>query len=272
MGRWFEVYAFRLGAENSNRVAILFTDVSERRRQEEEMLNKNQQLTRINNDLDNFIYTASHDLKVPINNIEGLVNLLSKATDSTRPDAKVQNLLNLMQASINRFKETIKDLTEVAKVQSSAEEDQATLELADMLEEVKINIHTQIEEAQATITSDFSEAPTVNFSKKNLRSILYNLLSNAIKYRSPERPVHVHLSSTHPDAKHLLLSVRDNGLGIPEDDQAKVFTMFKRLHTHVDGTGIGLSIVKKIIDNQGGRIEIASTVGEGTTFSVYLKQ
>jgi PAS domain S-box-containing protein len=238
----------------------------------EELSASNQQLMRINSDLDNFVYTASHDLKAPISNIEGLMNALNKfISEESKTNEKVKTIMGLTYNSINRFKETIKDLTDIAKVQSDGEEDLSELSFKEMLEDVKLNIQPLIDESDARFNEDFSQAPGIYFSKKNLRSILYNLVSNAIKYRSPDRPVNICVTSSRPDHAHILLSVQDNGLGIKEDDKPKVFMMFKRLHQHVEGTGIGMAIVKKIIDNNGGKIEVESEVGQGTTFKIYFK-
>lgn len=247
-------------------------DITDRKQAEKSLEIKNSQLTRTNNDLDNFIYTASHDLKAPIINIEGLVNALNSSfTQHCEKNDEVEMMIGMIQQSVDRFKETIKDLTEIAKVQNSGEEDLSELSFNDMLDEVKLNIKSLIDEDHAIILSEFSQAPSIYFSKKNLRSIIYNLISNAIKYKSAERPVVVKVATSKPDPEHVLLTVEDNGLGIKESDKWKVFTMFKRLHQHVEGTGVGLSIVKKIIDNNGGVIDIDSEIGRGTTFKVYIK-
>lgn len=254
------------------RLSGTITDFTERRQAEEDLKSKNEQLTRINNDLDNFIYTASHDLKAPILNIEGLVNLLKKSFSPEAQNAeRVESLMGMIHTSIDRFKETIKDLSEVAKVQSNAEEEVFEVRFEEILEEVRFNIKSLIDESDANIQTEFSQASSIYYSKKNLRSIMYNLVSNAIKYRSPDRPLQINITTSRPDDEHLLLSVQDNGLGIKEKDKAKVFMMFKRLHQHVEGTGIGMAIVKKIIDNSGGRIELESKEGKGSLFKIYFK-
>jgi PAS domain S-box-containing protein len=246
-------------------------DITDRKKAEEDLGIKNSQLVRINNELDNFIYTASHDLKAPIINIEGLVNALKSNFKDSLQYEKTIPLFDMINVSVDRFKNTIKDLTEVAKLQNDLEEDRNEILFDDILEEVKLIIQNQIEEAKAEIKVDFGGAPSILFSKKNLRSILYNLVSNAVKYNDPERPVKVIITTSYPDNKHLLLSVKDNGLGLKEGDKEKIFIMFKRLHQHVEGTGIGLSIVKKIIDNNGGRIEVESEIKKGTEFKIYFK-
>jgi signal transduction histidine kinase len=132
-------------------------------------------------------------------------------------------------------------------------------------------IWLKIASSGATITTDFSQVNTLHFSKKNLRSVVYNLLSNAVKYRYKNRASEIFLK-TEKQNKYIVLSIADNGLGIHKHGKEKVFTMFKRFHDHVEGTGIGLYIVKRIMDNAGGKIEVESEVGKGTTFRMYFKE
>jgi signal transduction histidine kinase len=125
-----------------------------------------------------------------------------------------------------------------------------------------------IEDTNTTIITDF-KVDHLYFARINLRSILYNLLSNAIKYRSPERNPEIKISTSQKD-RYIVLTIQDNGLGLNENQQKRLFTMFKRFHTHVDGTGIGLYIVKRIVENKEGKIEVGSKKGEGTTFKIYF--
>jgi len=265
-------------------VAAVATDVSEQvaARQQLAQVNQeltasiaqldqaNQQLTRTNVDLDNFIYTASHDLKAPILNIEGLMEALQ---NQLPPDIlqveDVQFTLHLMRNSVQRFKRTIGHLTEVTKLQKEYNLEATPVNLAAVIAEVQLDLLNDINAAQARIEVDVSNCPTIQFSEKNLRSIIYNLLSNALKYRSPLRtPLsRVHCSITD---KYQVLTIADNGLGMDLTGNPKLFTMFKRLHNHVEGSGIGLYMVKKIIENAGGKIEVQSTVDQGSTFQIFF--
>jgi signal transduction histidine kinase len=105
------------------------------------------------------------------------------------------------------------------------------------------------------------------FSEKNLRSILYNLLSNALKYGHPDRAPRIRVACV-PEGDDLVLTVQDNGLGLNGPQQKHLFQLFQRLHTHVEGSGLGLYMVKKIVENAGGTIEVQSQVNEGTTFTI----
>jgi PAS domain S-box-containing protein len=234
-----------------------------------ELSQTNHQLTLINADLDNFIYTASHDLKTPISNIEGLMRLLIKNLPVNiveKPD--VQKPIQLIEASIERFKKTIVELTDIAKVQKEAEVIEI-LNIEKVVEEVELDLQPLILETHATVEKHFEKCPQLPFSPKNLKSIIYNFLSNAIKYRSPDRPPKV-LISCYPENGLPVLLVKDNGLGIQEKDLKKIFSMYTRLHTHVEGSGVGLYLVKRIVDNAGGKLQVESELGSGTTFKVYL--
>ena len=235
----------------------------------DELSEKNEELLRINNDLDNFVYTASHDLKSPIANMEGIVTLLRDILRGKLP-AEDEQVLDMAGNAINKLKETIADLAEITKVQKALQSSVEPLKFEATFEDVKSDIQKLIDETGATIQTEF-EVKDIQYARKNLRSIIYNLVSNAIKYRSPDRPAVVSVR-TFAEDNYTVLEVKDNGLGIKKEQQHKLFSMFKRLHTHVEGSGIGLYIVKRIIENNHGRIEVDSELGKGTTFSVYFAQ
>ncbi|HWZ21324.1 MAG TPA: hybrid sensor histidine kinase/response regulator [Cytophagaceae bacterium] len=229
---------------------------------------KNTELIRVNNDLDNFIYTASHDLKAPVANIEGLLNALF--TEFNLDNEHYLKIKEMTIFSINKFKNTILDLTKISNVQKdNNDSDIESLNFKELIEDVKSTIKDTIEKNKAQIITNLAVSE-IKFSKKNMRSILYNLISNAVKYCSPDRLPVVTITTKKAD-DGILLSVSDNGLGIDPDYQHKLFGMFKRLHDHVEGSGIGLYIVKRIIENNGGRIEVKSELDAGTTFNVYFK-
>ncbi|CAM3761914.1 PAS domain S-box protein [Pontibacter korlensis] len=246
------------------------TDIQEQKTAEEELKRKNAELQKINNDLDNFIYTASHDLKAPITNIEGLVDVLVEdmpSENAVNPD--LEKVISMMKGSINRFKNTIHDLTDLSRLQRKEEDDISLVNFSEIFEEVSLDLEKITKDTGAQFEIDFSEYPAIRFSKKNLRSVLYNLVSNAIKYHSPERTPFIKVSSGMKQ-NGCVLTVEDNGLGMDVSQKEKIFSMFKRLHDHVEGSGIGLYIVKRIVENSGGEIEVESKVGKGSTFKVYL--
>ncbi|WP_375433953.1 PAS domain S-box protein [uncultured Hymenobacter sp.] len=230
----------------------------------------NEQLTRINQDLDNFVYTASHDLRQPVNNLAGVFEELKRS--ATFHDPEAEQLVEMFEGALNQIHSTIQGLAEVVHVERR--NDEAPLEpvaLLPLTSGVIQSMQSQVDAAEAEFELDFNAVPTVRFAQLNLQSILYNLLSNALKYAHPDRKPVVRVSSETTKNGTPVLVVQDNGLGL---DMARygddLFKMFRRFHDHVAGSGMGLYLVKRIVQQAGGHIKVDSTVGVGTTFRIYL--
>lgn len=253
-------------------VIAVAIDISEQVKAKHELETMNQQLMLTNADLDNFIYSASHDLKAPISNIEGLMHaLVEYMPEELLKDETVKRINELIQSSIARFKRTVIELTDVAKIQREAGDDVTYIHLNDVVNSVKLDFETEIASSDAQIDTDFDPEAVIQYSEKNVRSIVYNLLSNALKYKSPERKPVINIR-TEAGLTHVLLEVKDNGLGFDLADESIMFSMFKRLHDHVEGSGVGLFIVKRMVENAGGRIEVESEVNRGSTFRIFFKR
>ncbi|MCR6642278.1 MAG: PAS domain S-box protein [Sporocytophaga sp.] len=258
--------------DNVRGVVAMGLDITESIRYERDLEKKNKELSKINNDLDNFIYTASHDLKAPVTNIEGLVSslieTLKESNCSMSDETKL--VVSLIKDSVGRFQVTIKDLSEIGKIQKNFVEDVSYIDVKEIIEETELSIENKIQEADAEIELDINDCPVISFSRSNFRSVVYNLLTNALKYRSPERKSRI-IIKCMTDKDYSILEFRDNGLGMKEHLKIKIFQMFKRLHDHVEGTGVGLYLVKRIIDNSGGKIEVETTEGEGSVFRIFFR-
>ncbi|MGI4883329.1 MAG: PAS domain-containing protein [Janthinobacterium lividum] len=236
----------------------------------EELGDTNDRLSRTNADLDTFVYTASHDLKAPIANIEGLLGALREQLPPAALQAElVPHLLAMMQGAVERFQQTLGHLTDVSKLQLVQAQPPEPVDLPALAEAIRLDLDPLLAATRATLVVDLAAVPTVSFSPKNLRSILYNLLSNAAKYHAPGRPPVVALRGRRADGR-VLLEVEDNGLGLNPEQQGRLFGMFQRLHDHVEGSGVGLYTVKKIVENAGGTIAVRSQPGVGSTFTVTL--
>lgn len=173
-----------------------------------------------------------------------------------------------MKSSLKRFAITIKDLTAIVEAdKESIDGAHVEVDIFEVVENVKQDLSNLIVASNAKIEVICDDKLSVRFPKKSFKSIIYNLLSNAIKYRSPERAAVALVKMEKIDGK-IHLAVTDNGIGIPLDRQDKVFTMFKRFHDHVEGSGLGLYIVKRMVDNANGQIKVNSTLNEGTTFTI----
>ena len=244
----------------------------ELRASNEELSDTNGRLARVNADLDNFVYTASHDLKAPISNIQGLLDLLDKSlSPESQASPHTRKVLGMMEKSTERFMRTILDLSDIARLQRQGSEPEEPMDLPKVIEEVRLDIASLIEQADAQLDIDVMGCGPIRFAPKNLRSIVYNLVSNAVKYHDPERKPLVCIRCEEAE-DYQVLTVADNGLGMDLSKDNQLFGLFRRLHTHVEGTGIGLYIVKKIIENAGGKIKVESEVGVGTTFRVFFKR
>ncbi len=244
--------------------------VQEREAFYQELTTANQQLTRTNADLDTFVYTASHDLRTPISNIEGLLYALrDELPAEALQTAMVLPLLDRMQGAVDRFKVTIAQLTDVARLQRVHAQPAETVDLAALVEDLRLDLAPDLATAGAALTVAVAACPHVSFAPQNMRSIVYNLLSNALKYRHPARSPVVELRCRSTDAA-VVLEVQDNGLGLTEGQQGQLFGLFQRLHDHVEGAGIGLYMVKRLVENAGGTIAVQSRIGEGTTFTITL--
>jgi signal transduction histidine kinase len=235
-----------------------------------ELQNTNQQLARTNADLDNFVYAASHDLKQPVNNLRGLFEELRET--ATFQDPAAPHMWRLADDSLRVLTTTIADLaTVVQEGRKPVDELAEEIKLADLEAEVAQSLRTQVLDTKAVISTDFAAQATLRAVPRTLRTILLNLLANALKYRHPGRAPQVYVR-TRLAAGRPVLEVQDNGLGIDlERHGGELFQLFRRFHPDAaPGTGVGLFLVNRLVQAQGGHIEVASQPDKGTTFSVFL--
>jgi len=257
----------RLLHEKNTQLQAASSEVEARNQQLSAM---NQQLARTNADLDNFVYAASHDLRQPVNNLRGLFDELQETVTFANPaDAQ---LMQFVDKSLHALTTTITDLATVVQ-ENRLPTTQATepVAVADLAAEVLAALRPQVVADQADIQLDFSELPEVPYVRSTLRTVLLNLVANALKYRHPDRPPRV-LLRTHRLAGQAVLDVQDNGLGLDLAHHGKeLFQLFRRFHPQAaEGTGVGLFLVNRLVQAQGGRIEVESEAGQGTRFRVYL--
>jgi signal transduction histidine kinase len=237
----------------------------------QELREANAHLRRTNADLDTFVYTASHDLKAPITNIEGLLLALHEVLPAEVQQTElVAELLRLLQDTVGRFRFTITQLTDLVRLQQSQTGPTEPVALRSLLEAVCQDLAAEIRVAGATVHVQVPTELRVTFIPANLRSIVYNLLSNAVKYRAPERPAQVWVRAEQ-QAGAVVLAVQDNGLGLDQTQQGRLFQLFQRLHTHVEGTGVGLYMIKRLIENGGATIAVSSEPHVGSTFTVTFR-
>lgn len=220
------------------------------------------ELRRSNEDLEQFAYVASHDLKEPLRMISSYLQIIEKRYGG-KFDEEGREFFSFAMGGARRLRDLIEDLLEYSRV-GTRSKPLAPTDSGSLLEEVCADLQLSISECGARITHD--ELPVVMADAGQLRQVFQNLLSNALKFRSVEPP-EIHIGVVRK-WKEWRFSVKDNGIGITSDHHDRIFVIFQRLHgrERYDGTGIGLAICKKIIERHGGRIWLESSPGRGTTF------
>ncbi|AMJ65533.1 sensor histidine kinase [Hymenobacter sp. PAMC 26628] len=236
-----------------------------------ELAATNAKLARTNRDLDNFVYAASHDLKQPVNNLRGLFDELRRS--ATFHDPEEAQVLRLVDGSLLDLSTTITALAAAVQAERGPGElASEPVALAELVAEVVAALGPQVQAIRARVHTDFGALPALPYVRSNLRTILLNLLANALKYCHPGRAPQVWLRTLWA-AGQPVLEVQDNGLGINlERHGNELFQLFRRFHPHsASGTGVGLFLVNRLVQAQGGRIEVTSQEGQGTTFRLYLQ-
>lgn len=231
----------------------LVEDVSSRDRQGRE-------LSRSNRDLQDFAYTASHELQAPLRMVERYSAVLADEYAAAL-DERGREYLQFAREGALRMQSLVEELLEFSRVESRGRE-RAECEAARSVEAAVANLRTDIEAARAEIR--WNGLPQVRADPVQLTLVFQNLISNAIKFRG-QQPPRIDVSGQARNGE-FLFSVADNGIGIPEDDLPKVFTLFKRLRPDVPGTGIGLALCRRIVERHGGRIWAESRPPAGSTF------
>ena len=241
-------------------VSKIARDITERKRAENE-------LRRANQDLEQFAYSASHDLQEPLRTIKIYSELLAGSL-GTVVEGESAEFLDFLQSAATRMELLVRDLlayTQVTRLDAPLEETDANQTLAEAL----ANLGGAIAESGATVTSD--RLPVLRAHGTHLRQLFQNLIGNAIKYRSEDRTPKVHIGAERQDG-HWVFTVRDNGIGIPPEFKEQIFGLFTRLHNadRYAGTGIGLAICQRIVERYHGRIWVESEPGRGSEFRFTL--
>jgi two-component system CheB/CheR fusion protein len=265
-GKWYQIMTMPYIQEIDNvrkGAIITFNDITELKKAEYELGKRNLSLLRINADLDNFVHTAAHDLLAPLGNIQMSIDVMNKIKNV---DPHLSHYLDIIYSSVHKFRGLVSDISNISKMENDMIATEM-VELDEIINNVEWSLQERIHAAGAVINRDL-QIDKIRFSKKNLRSILYNLVSNSIKFKSKE-PLIININ-TVKEGESVILSVQDNGIGIPKAQLANIFKMYTRLHSEIDGQGIGLCLAKKIVDAAGGNIIVESEPGTGSKFMIYL--
>jgi PAS domain S-box-containing protein len=243
-------------------VMATIVDITERKRTEAELKHTVEDLKRSNADLEQFAYVASHDLQEPLRTITGMVQLLQKRYQGNL-DARADEYIGFTVEAATRMQALINGLLEFSRVDRQGKPIEE-VNMKDVVQAATKSLSKTIHEKNAIITCE--DLPTVQVDSLQMARLFQNLIGNAIKFRSERQPK-IHISATALEDKWHF-SVRDNGIGIEPQYFERIFVIFQRLHTRTEypGTGIGLSLCKKIVERHGGQIWVESESGAGTTF------
>jgi PAS domain S-box-containing protein len=255
-------------------------DITERKNTEKEIEVKNTDLEKMNKELQSFAYISSHDLQEPLRKIQTFATrIIEKEMDNLSENAKDQ--FQKMQNAANRMQTLIEDLLAYSRTNASERHFEKT-DLNQIIEEVKDDLKEELKEKQAIIeVTGLCNADIIPFQ---FRQMMQNLIGNSLKFSLPEHPPRINIKSRIaegisfneskllPDSKYCHICITDNGIGFEPEFKEKIFEVFQRLHgkEQYTGTGIGLAIVKKIVENHKGTITAESELGKGARFDIFI--
>ncbi len=241
----------------------VYFDISDRVRAETIILQQMEELERVNDELDRFTYSVSHDLRSPLVTVEGFLGLI-------RDDARSGNLEDLESnvkrtySAIEKMHKLLEDLLRLSRL-GKVTDPFEKVSMNDVVFEVLEHLHGLISRNGCTVHLD-PDLPEVYADRTRIMVVLQNLLENAIKFKSDERPLRIRIGA-NATSEDPVFFVKDNGIGIDPDHQPSIFSLFSKLDSRTEGTGLGLTLVERIIRTHGGRIWVESDgEGKGTCF------
>lgn len=272
LSKWYEISAYPSG----NGLSVYFKDISERKLSEIRVSELNEslrmhvkELAISNAELEQFAYVASHDLQEPLRMVTNFLTQLELKYGDVI-DAKGKRYIAFAVDGAKRMRQIILDLLEFSRI-GRTEDSLEDLDLNELVKEIQILFRNQLEEKKAIICSD--QLPVIKAHKAQLRQVFQNLVSNALKYTRENIPSKIQITAIELNT-HWQFAVTDNGIGIDAEYFDKIFIIFQRLHNQNEfsGTGMGLAVSKKIIENLEGRIWVESEEGNGSTFYFTIKK
>jgi two-component system, OmpR family, phosphate regulon sensor histidine kinase PhoR len=260
--RWYQMNIIpyvRLKDNKSDGVIITFVEITMRIRDLKE-------LETLLRDHEILLDTISHDIKNPLTSLLLAIEQFRQVSQSE--NTKFQSLFKVVDSALTKMHKLINELTQVRKEKHKYKAEEELLSFEHILEDVRLTLSDNIIEAGAIIKSEITVSE-ITFSRRKLRTVVYNLVNNAIKFRSPERKPEI-LVRTTQDQDFIIISIKDNGIGIDPANFETIFSKYYRLENAIEGSGIGLYLVKEIVLGSGGKLLLDSKSGEGAEFTVYL--
>jgi PAS domain S-box-containing protein len=261
--RWFMMRVTRFRGDDGSSVVVAHESITERKEAEQKIKRYAADLERSNEELEQFAYVISHDLREPVRMVQSYLDLLKRRYQG-QLDQKADKFIDYAVDSAERMQEMIRALLNLSRVETQGK-DLTPTDVDLVLERTLKALRRAIEEADAEVTHD--RLPTVQADAAQLGQVFQNLIANAIKFRREDVPPRIHISAER-QGDEWLFSVTDNGIGIDAEHADRIFQVFQRLHTEEEypGLGVGLALCKRIVERHGGRIWAEPGPGVGTTF------
>lgn len=254
--------------EHSHWISIQ-RDITEEKRQEKEKEQLIRELTQNNKDLKQFSYITSHNLRAPLSNLTGLLNLLE---DIPIENAELNEIMEGFSKSTHLLNETINDLVKVVIIKDNPSINKEEVSIREVFDNVYDQLSLLVNLHKVDLYVQLEQVSILNINKAYLESIFLNLLTNAIKYRNPNKQLKISVTS-HAVEDTVELVFTDNGIGIDlQRNRDKIFGLYQRFHNYPDSKGLGLYLVKSQVESMGGTISVESNVDVGTTFTLIFKK
>lgn len=255
-------------AEGKNCSSTIIRDITEKKKIESEQKALTEELLRNNQDLQQFSFITSHNLRAPVANLISLMSLYNRQNPA---DDFNPVLIEKFEEATLQLNSTLNDLVNVLVIKSNNNIDRQTIRFSEIYKGVKLNIENLLLQQKGTIDADFSEVDEIECNKIHIESIFLNLVSNAIRYRSSARNPQIKIKSYKQD-NWIVVSFEDNGLGMDLKRYGdRIFGLYQRFHVTREGKGLGLYMTKSQVSAMGGKIEVESEPEKGTIFKVFFK-
>jgi len=243
-------------------------DITEEKRSEKEKEILIQELTRNNKDLKQFSYITSHNLRAPLSNLTGLINLINEIPIENED---LKEIIDGFSISTQLLNETINDLAKVITIKDNPVIQNEELQIEDIFKNILKQLSKQIETTNPKLNIDYGNVSKININKPYLESILLNLFTNSLKFKSKNRDLIIDITISKTD-DIISINFKDNGIGIDlKKHKNKIFGLYQRFHDFPDSKGLGLFLVKSQVETMGGTISIQSEVEKGTEFTLTIK-
>jgi signal transduction histidine kinase len=255
-----------IAIENAQLYEQAQQEIEERRRVQAEREQLITELEAKNAELEQFTYTVSHDLKSPLITIRGFLGFIEQDANSGNTGRLHADIQRVNEAT-DKMQTLLYDLLELSRIGRLMNESEI-VPFADLVRDAMGNVHGQLESGRVTVQVQ-PDLPLVYGDRQRLVEVLQNLIDNAAKFMGNQPEPKIEISYKEQDGESVF-SVRDNGIGIAPEYHERIFGLFNKLDPHVEGTGVGLALVKRIVEVHGGRIWVESELGQGTTFCFTL--